>query len=490
MRPHISDVQLRRYIAASERLSVQEKGEIDVHLSSCALCADYVKKLRLYYDEISQETDSPPTAQDQSFAENILFHRSVIPPARRLEKKKDAVEVFEPFEQVITTYQKPAIQRFIEFMYVHPIRAAGAFTFAAAIVGGLVFGINRFQSDTNPSMVKIDNAQLSAYNTSGNVLWTKNARGFSTVSNIDLNTLPSKVLEVDDIDADGTNEVLVTGSIFDSPDFARDTLYCFNPDGSLRWAINGGVSVAFGTQFYLSEHTQWVFIDFFVYKNQRVRKTQLFAIAMLKPNWPSKLLELDPRTGNILQYYLHTGKLGRHLILDIDSDGKGEIILEAINNAFRMAAIVALDPENIKGCGPTLPEFFPASELPGTECYYVLLPKSDLFEAKSSFPYNSFEFIYPLAENSFVAYTNESSDKDYPGGVLYTFSDSMKITSVVGGDSFIQSHERLQKEGVFSKKLDEHYYNDLKNGIRYWNGKQFVKEVTVNSHSLISKKLP
>jgi hypothetical protein len=275
------------------------------------------------------------------------------------------------------------------------------------------------------------------------------------------------------------NEVLLSGVLTQRP-FAQDTLYCFNSDGKLRWKHGVGQAIAFGEMVFTA-HSQWIINNFFIIEN--TERPRLFGLARVDPYFPSKLFELDPKDGRELQNYWHPGHLEHILILDVDLDGKQEIILGGGNNAYNRACLAVLDPSNLSGYGPATPEFAPKNLSKGKEKYYVLFPFTKLGKTIGTNPYN---FVYKLIRNrdgSILAYTEEvpGAPLGRRGGILYTFTSMMKVQTVVGGDSFIKLHGRLVKEGKLQERLGPAYWEELKNSVLYWDGERFVNHVTGNA---------
>ncbi len=85
------------------------------------------------------------------------------------------------------------------------------------------------------------------------------------------------------------------------------------------------------------------------------------------------------------QAYLHTGALGvtDGISMDIDGNGRKELVLSGTNNRQAGVAIVVLDPLNLKGVSPPYDnELFLASGMPrGSQLFYVLLPETPLSSA-------------------------------------------------------------------------------------------------------------
>jgi hypothetical protein len=316
---------------------------------------------------------------------------------------------------------------------------------------------------------------LSVVNKEGEVLWTKDATGIrdATSGAAFPERHGARLISVVDIDGDGPKEVLVFGS---GPVglFKDDSLYCFEHDGKLRWTTGGGEVLTFGSMKFTRE-IRWSIRDLFTIEDPENTRPRVYVIGQAIPYWPGKVFEVDPASGSHIQEYWHAGGLSMGIAADIDSDGKQEIVVGGINNAHEAACIAVLDPLRIAGYGPTQPEYVPEGIPRAKEKAYLLLPRTDMNRSLARAAYNDIERMVSTGSGSLLVHTAETTDdKEYPGSVIYTFGANMEIRSVVGGDSFILSHERLEKEGKLIRKLTTEYWKELKEAVRYWDGEGFV----------------
>ena len=92
--------------------------------------------------------------------------------------------------------------------------------------------------------------------------------------------------------------------------------------------------------------------------------------------FPSIVMTIDPTTGATLQKYVHIGQMGAAGLADVNGDGTMEVICGGTNNAFKMASVMALDPEHLNGHSPTTGDYYPEGIPRGWELFYVLIPRS------------------------------------------------------------------------------------------------------------------
>jgi hypothetical protein len=491
MSEHPTEYQLQKALLNPHEVTPEEQSGLESHLAECSLCREHLLRLRQFYEGVKVELKSGPTERDRDTAEMILSsHRKAL-PSEALQRQHEAV--LDAYAEVIEPYRRPLVQRIIWYARVHPVRFAGATAFGVAAVAlALLFA--RPSKDPNPTHGRVQNQVLYVYNKDGEVLWTKPALGMEDQFNNENLAVEGgrRSITIDDIDGDGVKEVLVISylpsRLLKASSFARDSIYCFNRGGDLRWRAGCGEMIRFGEMDFASQGF-WEVLSVFFVENRKTSRPQLFALALVSPHWPMKLFELDPKSGRELQSYWNTGGLNMVLLQDLDGDGNLEIVLGGINNAYRRASIVVLDPSRVDGCGPTLPQFTPSAVGRGTEKYYALLPRTDSGELLLTSGYNLIIQLFPVGQNRLKTQTKEDT-AGVAGGVLYTFGPQMQIQSVIADDIFIKRHEQLEKQGKLTKKLGPAYYQELKDSVLYWDGDRFVSTPTMNKYYLQSKQNP
>lgn len=483
---HITEEHLERFLRAPEKLTQEEHGAINTHLTRCRLCEEHLQALQGFYADLEERLQEGPTERDGALAETLLLRKAIrLLPSPGLLKKQMG-SLLEKVWVAVEPYPPPLPRRILRYIVAHPVRTAGVTTLAALALMA-AFLILPPANDVNPAYAKIENYTLSVYNKTGEVLWTKSALGMPDISSENLWENRRRFILVDNIDGHGANEVLLTG--VSNSALAQDTLYCFNSDGTLRWKHGLGSIIAFGEMDFIP-HSRWYFYDFFVLANQATGKSRLFVLAHITPYFPSKLLELDPASGLERQSYWHPGHLEEVLTHDIDLDGRNEIILGGINNIYKRACIAVLHPANIGGYGPVRPKSAPENLPKGQEEYYLLFPLTQLGQTSGDVPYNVVGELELNRDGSITVLTEEAPNTDIPGGILYTIVPGMKVVAATGSDPFLKSHQRLVAEGKLQEKLGPEYWEELKNSVRYWDGERFVYEATGNAWYFGERKLP
>jgi hypothetical protein len=208
--------------------------------------------------------------------------------------------------------------------------------------------------------------------------------------------------------------------------------------------------------------------------------------------FPSLVLKLDAKTGRELGHYIHAGHLEALQAVDLDDDGITEILLCGINNAFRAACLVVLDPRFVAGQSPSAGAYVLEDYLPGLERAYMLIPKTIVGEAlRYKSKYNRVKGVeIQKSSKRFVLLLNDVSpaDKMYlavnSANLLGLFEFDLQPESFGTADDYDLMAEKLFDDKQISRKPDKAYFEEYKKTLRYWDGESWQNQPVLNKHYL------
>jgi hypothetical protein len=211
--------------------------------------------------------------------------------------------------------------------------------------------------------------------------------------------------------------------------------------------------------------------------------------------FPSLVLKLEAQTGKELGCYVHIGHLPSMKLVDLDHDGITEVLLCGVNNAFRQACLVVLDPRFISGHSPLAGDYVITGYPAGLEKAYILIPKTIVGEAFSEESKNNNAltiFIQPESRNFFLL-IRDLTLFDPPLNnklvVLYGYFDfDLRVQSFGTGDSYDLIAEKLFREGRVSRMPDYTYFEEYKKTMMYWDGEGWQNQPVMNKHYLEALK--
>lgn len=454
---HIAEAQLELLLLDPDSLDQETRDRIKDHLSACAECALLCSDLTEMHRIIVDGTVSRPTAEDLRTADRI-GKRGGLVSARGVRRVSD--DALEGYAEVVEPTGMAIIRRIAGYIRTYPVRAAaaGSFMVLMAVTGLLIL---RPIPDTNPVYAKFDKGRLHVFNKEGDTIWTHIALGAPDQgSSQETVSGARRLLMVEDVDGDGANEVLVTGNE-PGGTFATDTLYCLDGRGERRWTAGGGPVIQLGA-FEYTKYANWKIRSWFVMHLPGEETPRLFSTAQAIPHMTSKLSELDPTNGRELRAYWHSGGIIYDAICDLAGDSTPEIVLTAINNGYRSASVIVLDPRSIAGHGTTTPEYTPRGMPRARELYYILLKPTDVAEVVVTHLYNSTALLRRIDSTTIQVHTDETLEETVKGGIVYTFGKQMKLLSVHPNDPFVKTREKLVREGKLHARIDDRYLDDLR----------------------------
>ncbi len=496
MSQHISDEMLQLYVVEPESLATDEKELIKTHLEACAFCREHLQLEQEMYSYIDSHLGSEPTEEDLSYARRLLRQGAGHMLSSAEQKLLGVGSVLASY-RAFSGRAPSIISRATSYLVRYPVRSAAVgLSFAGLAL--LLSMVLRPATDPNPSYVEIQDETLTVFNRDGRELWTKRALGMpegSTKAGFRLpngERIRSDLILVSDINGDGHNEVLVAGHLsttdFQAKSFAAETLYCFSSKGLLRWA-KAYPENSFAKSFEYTRWGKWRIEQFVVIGKLKPR---LFVYAYCTPYFPSKILEVAPDNGSVLQTYWHAGGVSFLSAHNIDNEGAMELILGGPNNGYGRAYLAVLDPDRLRGCGPAPGDFYPEGVPLGTEKFYLLFPRTEVSLEFGNAGYNATETITRATDNTFIVAVEEnpSAPNENRATILYTLDSKMGVASVTWSDQFLHLYRRLLKEKKARQQLSAIYWENLKNSVEYWDGERFVKEPTMNRHYVAGKNLP
>ena len=288
---------------------------------------------------------------------------------------------------------------------------------------------------------------------------------FQVMDHNEGNILPALVIK--DINNDGDTEVLFAPKrITDQTGEGR--LYCYDRKGVELWSFRAGKELLCGGKVYSPDYR---IAGFHTHDLDGDGTREIVVEAFHAPDWPCQFAVLDCR-GKMLGEFWNAGYLRDVAYHDIDGDGREEIIVAGVNNEYRGGCLIVFDAREIGGSSPQSGEYVCEGLGPGTEAYYVTVPRSDVSEAMGLFVADLRQL--DITGNRRIRATSSI-------GLIYEFGFDLKPLQLSWGHTYIINHQNMTGSGKLASVLDEAYRAKLLAGIRYWNGSGWTAEPARNS---------
>jgi hypothetical protein len=360
------------------------------------------------------------------------------------------------------------------------LRAALVVAAAGAAVV-LFLGLRKIMSpsDAQPENFRIEGSRLVILDKAGGELWRydtgldnlckdsyyRDRFQFRGIGPDGSRLTPNLLLR--DINGDGWNEVLF--SLQTQSNFERSAVFCFDRRGRRLWTFDAGRNRTFGSTAYSPAYGVQS-VDFL--PRGGGARNLVLVLAYQHPEFPSYAAILTPE-GKLRGEYWNSGRLSDYVFIDLDGDGRKELILAGTNNEYLKACLIVLDPDNAWGASPQSGEYRAADLPPGTEKYYLLFPRTavdrleDLREA--------FDMIDLFGQDRIMAGTISSK-------IFFRLNFRMEIEAVIDSDAFWRKYRTYQEEGRLPPRAPDpdSLRRELAAGVLYWDGANWVSTPTMN----------
>ncbi len=199
---------------------------------------------------------------------------------------------------------------------------------------------------------------------------------------------------------------------------------------------------------------------------------------------PNFIARLDSNL-NIVGKYWHYGNISGMTINNNQKIGKNILVLTGTNdvkdmdfNAFPV--VMVLDPEKIAGNNEASATKGFGLNNSQSELYYIRFPRTDM---EMALKINVGAFLRDNIIESKLDVMINGNDLGNSIGFDYIFSpDEMRILEVKFNSPTETTHKKLKTEGKIHSTFDEKYLENLKNGVEYWDGERWMKEVVQVKH--------
>ncbi len=458
---HYTEHILELYVLNAKEIQSQQQ-EIEEHLSECYGCMSLVDEIREFYSAMNEQT----MQQSKPFTST----------SNALTTTSTSIEPYFSglYEKPVPYQPKTLLQKFTYFAKEHPYAAGtGSFSFLGFIALFLVMTWKPV-IDNNPSYARGKDEFLITYNKEGQELWRKHIGiGYDIEKFLASNSYYhyENFLLTADIDHDGTNEVIADfGWMATSP--LHNTIVCFESDGKEKWKYEFHRTMTFGKETFADDYR----IDKIIVKDfDNDGSVEIVAKALHNSYYACALFRLDANTGLLLNEYWHSGHLSALNTIDIDSDGKDEIVFGGANNGYNVAVLGIASPQTIRGHSPSKITYIPQNQHTGNEQFYILLPRTDLqsFASQNRNMLSDIKFYH----NGIEVLVMESL-KDGEAPMHFHFDFQLRCTKAVDTDWFVVAHKKLEAAGKLKAQLNSQYWDELRQNVRYWDGEKFMNEPT------------
>ncbi len=351
------------------------------------------------------------------------------------------------------------------------------------IVGGFIIYFLFLKTSISPipSDFRIQNSNLIILNEDGKELWRYDTGLENLVSEEEYRqhfqfkktredgmgrSLPHLIIK--DINNDNLAEVLFSTQT--QNEFGEGKLICFNHKGDLLWDFETGRELKFGQKVYSGDYR---IFGFDVCDLDHDERLETVLISEQFPDFPTQLVVLTSNGEKIGEYW-NSGRLMDLAFVDLDEDGRKEILVGAMNNEYARPSLIIFDVLSIRGSSPQKKNFYKCIDLEaGTEKYYILFPQVDI--ALLDALMESLSRIDVLKNKRLAATASLCR-------IIYEFDFNLRLQNIRLTHGTQILHKKAVSEGKVTSVLNEDYKNGLEKDFLYFDGEKWVLEPTRNKN--------
>jgi hypothetical protein len=271
---------------------------------------------------------------------------------------------------------------------------------------------------------------------------------------------------IKDINDDNREEVLFSPKT--TTELGEGKLICFNDKGEILWDFETGRELIFGQKVYSKDYR---IRGFEVVDLNHDGALEIAVISDHFPDFPTQLVILGSDGIKIGEYW-NSGRMEDFVCIDIDEDGREELIVGSMNNEHAKPSLIVFDASDIQGCSPQENDYYRCNHLrPGTEKYYLLFPRIDFLRLEM--------MMEPIAKINILKNGLLSVTTGY-SCLFYEFDRKFELQNIGLSHRFQMKHKKAVAEGITTSELDDDYIKNLEQGLLYWNGEKWVSEPAMN----------
>jgi hypothetical protein len=462
---HIDEHTLELYVLNAREVE-NRREEIRQHVAVCAGCRALVENMTEFHAELAQEMENKEITPVNEHA-LIRRHGGMTPYT-------------EPFGPPARYIPSTPVQRMRYFIRRHPVAAtAGSFGMAVALVAlGYLFvpkpNNNVYAiADMNPAYARVNAANLmfEVNNKEHETLWRRPVRdGQTIIGEVEQDNF--QPYQIVDLDKDGENEVVTTLYFQDAPNDIVRSLQIFKGDKTLVRSFIPDEHPVYQGHLYQAPYNCYGVVADTIQGGQ----IELFTLGG-NGRSPAFIARLDAQ-GKIIGEYWHYGLINTIYLMDVDGDGKKEMIACGVNDVgddkdLGKPTIIVLDPLRIIGkkeASTTRGFGLPVSD---AELYSIRLPLSEINHAVGN---NAVVRSMRTGANT-LRFFSSTDVKGEKYEFEYIFDHLLHAEDVKSTTRTLILNSELRQNHRVSYNIDDAYLRNLKTGVRYWDGNVWRIEV-------------
>lgn len=455
---HFNEHILEMYVLGSG-MSSRDRTAIETHLKGCDSCRAIAEEMRLFHGEARDFYREHPDGIE-------------VAPKALSRSRTDLMPLFDA-PPVPAHMRSRGAQRVWEHVQRHRVAstAGGILIFGGLVLlAGLLTGpfmkgrtIASFKYDPLDNTIEVMNAR-------DEVLWKKPSEDIRHVIDSEQAYNLRKTILVN-------QELATVIPLWDARiNEYGPRLRVFTAAGDLRFERDLDRPIHYGQRTYSSR----IYGDGLLATPASDGRSDDICVASCNNRSPFYLGRFSG-TGEVLGEYWHFGFIPRISRAMIAGEQRPCVVLSGVNDTEDSTAgsypvVVVLDPSKLEGVHESSATRGFGYSTTAAELYYIRLPRTDIADALRSS--ESVMFRIPGDSAAIRFYVNVPQGV----GLEYVFGTDMRVREVKPYSGFERARAVLVEQGKLRSDCGPAYFEDLKRGVRYWDGEVWREDVTRVRH--------
>ncbi len=337
------------------------------------------------------------------------------------------------------------------------------------ILSGIVVLLVQKPFDKNPALAVYKGETMFIENKEGQPFWK--IKAWDQAASWASARLPLRANIIYDVNGDGVNDIINIKHLISYA--FRNQIVCY--DGAshkILWKLNFKKDLSYPYKPFIGD--DFYFCAGMLLDTMSTGAPSLYVIENHTKYFPGFLLRINPRNGKITDTFVNAGHLNGLGLLDINHNGKREVVVTGVNNGYNQAIIAVLPHDHFYGKSPSTKAYTLNGYTIDPNLGYIRIPKTYLGKSLENIStFNIGRYIFQN-KSGLIVKVNDARpvyEDSLIGGtlVLYQFNKTMHITSIGTNDDYDHLSRLLKNQGKIKKLPGPNYFTHFKDSLLYWN---------------------
>ncbi len=233
-----------------------------------------------------------------------------------------------------------------------------------------------------------------------------------------------------------------------------------------------------------------------LYRSPTTDSSHMLVLSHHESYFPGVVERVDPLTGENRGRYLNMGYLRAMELIDLDQNGKKELLVTGESNSLDQAILAVLDPAHFGGHSPLSDAYQVDSLHKETEIAYIAVSRTVVgrtLKSRMKASYGSnITNVEPKDQFqlSIHAGYRDMNLKNYmkTGFMKLYFDFDLSVQSVGTTTQFDQLVSGMQKRGELTTSINQEYFDRYADSLNYWNGTGWQHTPAINKAYLKARR--